>query len=186
MVQSNSISIGSGNNATSQMAQLQKALAEGQAHVTCKVPDADVGLVIGKGGMQIKLIQEKSGANIQIPQMADTDNPAVRTVNITHQNKEGAEFAKTMIEEVLREKAQNGGGGDVTIQVNVSVISVGFAQWCVCVPVPLMHSSAEVRKLRSARSGRVEDVRKSSGWMIHCRYGEYLFIDSFHLIELSP
>mmetsp|Transcript_32830 Transcript_32830/g.74978 ORF Transcript_32830/g.74978 Transcript_32830/m.74978 type:complete len:468 (+) Transcript_32830:31-1434(+) len=160
MVQSNSISIGSGNNATSQMAQLQKALAEGQAHVTCKVPDADVGLVIGKGGMQIKLIQEKSGANIQIPQMADTDNPAMRTVNITHQNKEGAEFAKTMIEEVLKEKAQSGGGGDVTIQVNVSFISVGFASWCVCMSVPLMPSSAEVRKLRSGRSSR--GVRKSS------------------------
>lgn len=71
---------GPGNNAASQMAQLQKALSEGQAHVTVQVPDADVGLIIGKGGMQIRNIQEKSGANIQIPQVADANNPLVRTV----------------------------------------------------------------------------------------------------------
>ena len=99
-----------GNNASAQIIQLRKALAEGQVHVTVKVPDADVGLIIGKGGMQIRNIQENSGANVQIPQVADADNPAVRTVNITHQNKEGGEFAKQMIEEILASKAREGGG----------------------------------------------------------------------------
>ena len=117
--------VGAGSNAAAQMAQLQKALAEGQSHVTVQVPDADVGLIIGKGGLQIRNIQEKSGANVQIPQVADAGNPTVRTVNITHPNKEGAEFAKQMIEEVLATKVQQGamGGGnqDVTIQVNVSI-----------------------------------------------------------------
>ena len=125
--------VGPGNNAASQMMQLQKALGEGQVHVTVRVPDADVGLIIGKGGMQIRNIQEKSGANIQIPQVADANDPTVRTVNITHINKEGGEFAKQMIEEILASKVNNGGGmgggaygggggaGDTTIQVNVSV-----------------------------------------------------------------
>jgi len=120
--------VGPGSNAASQMLQLQKALAEGQAHVTVQVPDADVGLVIGKGGMQIRNIQEKSGANVQIPQAADANNPLVRTVNITHPNIEGANFAKQMIEEIMSSKASMnnggggmGGGGDVTIQVNVSI-----------------------------------------------------------------
>ena len=119
---------GPGSNATAQMAQLQKALAEGQQHVTVQVPDADVGLIIGKGGAQIRTIQESSGANVQIPQVADANNPAVRTVNITHPNKEGAEFAKQMIQEILNTKLQQqqqhgGGGGDqTTIQVNVSFI----------------------------------------------------------------
>jgi polyribonucleotide nucleotidyltransferase len=127
---------GPGSNATAQMAQLQKALAEGQQHVTVQVPDADVGLIIGKGGAQIRNIQENSGANVQIPQVADANNPTVRTVNITHPNKEGAEFAKQMIQEILNAKLQQqagvggggggsfgggiGGGGDITIQVNVS------------------------------------------------------------------
>lgn len=122
---------GPGYNASTQMAQLQKALAEGQVHVTVQVPDADVGLIIGKGGMQIRNIQEKSGANVQIPQVADANNPLVRTVNITHPNKEGGEFAKQMIEEILASKLSaggggmggSGGGGDVTIQVNVSIFS---------------------------------------------------------------
>lgn len=127
---------GAGYNASTQMVQLQKALSEGQVHVTVQVPDADVGLIIGKGGMQIRNIQEKSGANIQIPQVADANNPLVRTVNITHPNKEGGEFAKQMIEEILASKLTNnagggggggaggmmGGGGDVTIQVNVSMV----------------------------------------------------------------
>lgn len=78
-----------GNNATTQMMALQTALNQGQVHVTVQVPDADVGLIIGKGGLQIRNIQEKSGANVQIPQVADANNPAVRTVNITHPNKEG-------------------------------------------------------------------------------------------------
>ena len=124
---------GPGYNAASQMAQLQKALSEGQAHVTIQVPDADVGLIIGKGGAQIRNIQEKSGANVQIPQVADANNPLVRTVNITHPNREGGEFAKQMIEEVLATKAMNNpggggggggmmmGGGEVTIQLNVSI-----------------------------------------------------------------
>lgn len=121
---------GPGSNATAQMAQLQKALSEGQQHVTVQVPDADVGLIIGKGGAQIRTIQESSGANVQIPQVADANNPTVRTVNITHPNKEGAEFAKQMIQEILNAKLQQqqqhggggGGGGDSTIQVNVSLI----------------------------------------------------------------
>eukprot|EP00984_Skeletonema_dohrnii_P003666 scaffold1263_cov134-Skeletonema_dohrnii-CCMP3373.AAC.2 len=124
--------VGPGSNATAQMAQLQKALAEGQQHVTVQVPDADVGLIIGKGGAQIRTIQESSGANVQIPQVADANNPSVRTVNITHPNKEGAEFAKQMIQEILNAKLQQqqqhggggmgggmgGGGGDTTVQVN--------------------------------------------------------------------
>jgi far upstream element-binding protein len=141
------VGAGPGYNAASQMAQLQKALAEGQAHVTIQVPDADVGLIIGKGGAQIRNIQEKSGANVQIPQVADANNPLVRTVNITHPNREGGEFAKQMIEEVLATKLANnnggvmgggmgimggggggGGMGEVTIQVNVSMYILFFGQ----------------------------------------------------------
>jgi far upstream element-binding protein len=120
-----------GSAAMAQMAALQQALAEGQTHVTVQVPDADVGLIIGKGGAQIRNIQEKSGANVQIPQVADAGNPSVRTVNITHPNAEGANFAKQMIEEVLASKAANtmNGNQDVTIQVNVSRCVFFLLSW---------------------------------------------------------
>lgn len=125
-----------GSGAMAQMQQLQQALAEGQTHVTVQVPDADVGLIIGKGGMQIRNIQEKSGANVQIPQVADAGNPTVRTVNITHPNAEGANFAKQMIEEVLASKAANSMNGgmnqDVTIQVNVSIDFFGLRLLFLC------------------------------------------------------
>jgi far upstream element-binding protein len=130
---SSSTALGGGSSASSQMALLQKALNEGQKHITVQVPDADVGLIIGKQGAQIRTIQDTSGANVQIPQVADAGNPSVRTVNITCPTLEGAEFAKQMIEEVLASKAQvggggmgggGGGGGDVTIQVNVSVLLI--------------------------------------------------------------
>jgi far upstream element-binding protein len=123
---------GPGANASGQAAQLQNALSEGQAHVTVAVPNSDVGLVIGKGGMTIRSIQERSGGNVQIPQGPDHDNPSIRTVNITHPQKEGAEFAKTLIEEVLSSKQNHGGGGGggggygnsaggVTVQVQVRI-----------------------------------------------------------------
>ena len=103
-----------------------------QQYVTVAVPNSDVGLVIGKGGMTIRSIQERSGGNVQIPQGPDHDNPSIRTVNITHPQKEGAEFAKTLIEEVLSSKQNHGGGGGggggygnsaggVTVQVQVRI-----------------------------------------------------------------
>jgi far upstream element-binding protein len=122
---------GPGSNAAGQAAQLQAALSQGQEHVTVQVPNSDVGLVIGKGGMTIRSIQERSGANVQIPQGPDHNNPSVRTVNITHPNQEGAEFAKTLIEEVLATKMNNGGGGGsygaaggISVQVQVSTLVV--------------------------------------------------------------
>jgi far upstream element-binding protein len=128
---------GPGSNAAGQAAQLQIALSQGHAHVTVTVPNNDVGLVIGKGGMTIRSIQERSGANVQIPSGPDANNPMIRTVNITHQQLEGADFAKTLIEEVLSNKFGNnqggaygggggsyGGGGQVaggiSVQVHVS------------------------------------------------------------------
>ena len=122
---------GPGNNAAGQAAQLQTALAEGHQHVVVRAPNNDVGLIIGKGGMTIRSIQERSGANVQIPQQPDGDNPMVRTINITHPSKEGAEFAKTLIEEVLNSKPSHYGGGnnagnnpnDVSVQIQVSLSS---------------------------------------------------------------
>lgn len=130
-------SSGPGSNAAGQAAQLQQALAGGQAHVTVQVPNNDVGLVIGKSGTTIRSIQERSGANVQIPSGPDVGNPMIRTVNITHPDKEGAEFAKTLIEEVLSSKTSHhqgshGGGAvgsspsDISVQVQIPDKDVGM------------------------------------------------------------
>ena len=103
--------VGPGANAAAQAQQFQRALQEGHALVKLKVPNADVGLVIGRGGATIRQMQERSGANIQIPPGPDSDDPASRTVSVTHPQQEGAEFAQRLIEEVLKGRVGGAGGG---------------------------------------------------------------------------
>ena len=109
---------GGGNNPASQDAKLREAVAAGHVLVTVEVPDTDVGLVIGKAGATIKGIQDRSGANVQIPQTGDPANPSIRTVSITHPNQEGAQLAKQLIHDILGTKRNQ--VPHVTIQVEVS------------------------------------------------------------------
>ena len=118
---------GGGNT---QQHKLNEAISAGHALLTIAVPDGDVGLIIGRGGMTIRSIQDRSGANIQIPQVADANNPATRTVSITHPHVEGANVAKQLIEEMLATKTQNNQSGPYTsIQVAVCIL---FDVCCVC------------------------------------------------------
>jgi len=97
----NSVVDSGGNNSNSQTdsteIKVQEALAEGHKLVKVEVPDADVGLVIGKGGVTIKFIQGSTGSCIQIPQVANADDASIRTISITCPTQEGAEAAKTQV-----------------------------------------------------------------------------------------
>lgn len=107
---------------STQQHKLNEAISAGHSLVTVTVPDGDVGLIIGRGGATIRSIQDRSGANIQIPQQADADNPMARTVSITHPHVEGANVAKQLIEELLSSKAQQNQSGPYTnIQVAVCI-----------------------------------------------------------------
>lgn len=55
----------------------------GGVNVFLKLPDDRVGLVIGKGGMTIRYIQDSTGAKVQIPKYPDADNPSVRTATVS-------------------------------------------------------------------------------------------------------
>lgn len=126
---------GPGLGMQSKDAKVQQALDQGHVLKTVEVPDADVGLIIGKGGSTIQDIQGRTGASIQIPPSANADNTAIRTVSITHPTDQGAQEAATMIESILASKKSHqnsygnngggmaGGGGagaQTTIQVAVS------------------------------------------------------------------
>jgi transcription antitermination factor NusA-like protein len=101
---------------------LKEALDAGHALVTVQVPDADVGLVIGKGGATIKAIQEQTGANIQVPPSADVNDATKRTISITHPDKAGALAAKERIESLLKNMPSYGSGEEqITIQIQVSM-----------------------------------------------------------------
>ena len=74
----------------------------GMSHTAqVKVPDSKVGLVIGKRGATIKRIQMQSGANVQVPQQADADNPAFRTTTLTGPTEQSVAMAKRLIDDVI-------------------------------------------------------------------------------------
>ena len=81
------------------------------------VPNDKVGVIIGKQGMTIKGIQERSRAQIQIPSTADEDNPGVRTLCIGGDTKEAVDAAQMEIIVALQQQAMasqllgSGGGG---------------------------------------------------------------------------
>jgi len=107
-----------------QDSKLQEAIQAGHVLVEIKVPDTDVGLIIGKAGVTIRSIQDRTGANIQIPQTGDADNPSVRTVSITHPHFEGAALAQQLIEELLSTKKEH--VPFLTMQVQIPDKDVGM------------------------------------------------------------
>jgi len=67
------------------------------------VPNDKVGIVIGRGGVTIKGIQERTQAQVQIPQGPDEDNPAIRTLSVGADTREAAEAAQMEIFLVLQQ-----------------------------------------------------------------------------------
>lgn len=74
--------------------------------VKLPVPNDKVGIIIGKGGMTIKGIQERSKAMVQIPPGADEDNPQVRTLSIGGTSKEAVDAAQVEIFMTLSNQQQ--------------------------------------------------------------------------------
>ena len=94
--------------------RLEEALAQGHAHFKVPIPDEDVGLVIGKGGATIRSLQDRTGANIQVPSASESQN-GKRTVHITHPNAQGAQQAQQLIEELLQTHAHASSGANKNI-----------------------------------------------------------------------
>ena len=122
---------GVGGRTDNTEAKVQEALSGGHKLVKVEVPDADVGLVIGKGGSTIKFIQETTGSSVQIPHAAEPDNPSVRIISITCPTEEGAEGAKTQILNIIKNKPignhrgsnsnHNGGMNKDAVSVQVAI-----------------------------------------------------------------
>lgn len=70
--------------------------------VKVKVPNNKVGIIIGKGGATIKTIQERTGAQVQIPSGPDEDNPNLRTLSIGGDSLESVEAAQREITVTLQ------------------------------------------------------------------------------------
>jgi far upstream element-binding protein len=77
---------------TTQMKELDNSFI-----LKVKVPNDKVGLVIGKMGMTVKGIQERTRSTVQIPVGPDEDDPEVRTLTIGAESKEAVEAAQMEI-----------------------------------------------------------------------------------------
>lgn len=75
--------------------------------VKLPVPNDKVGIIIGKGGMTIKGIQERTRTNVQIPLGPDDDNPSVRTLSIGGDTKEAVDACQMEIFMTLQQQQQN-------------------------------------------------------------------------------
>lgn len=75
--------------------------------VKLPVPNDKVGIIIGKGGMTIKGIQERTRAQVQIPAGPDDDNKDVRTLSIGGDTKEAVDAAQMEIFMALQQQQQN-------------------------------------------------------------------------------
>lgn len=71
------------------------------------VPNDKVGIIIGKGGMTIKGVQERTRSTVQIPQGPDADNPAVRTLIIGAETQDSVIQAQQEILLVIQAQHQN-------------------------------------------------------------------------------
>ena len=101
----------------SEMIKARKAnggWSTGPCAKTLVVDNSKIGLIIGKGGLTVKGIQERSGANVAIPSEADTDNPLKRTLTITGQTDEAVREASVEIENMLRNHDLSSGFGDAS------------------------------------------------------------------------
>ncbi len=84
------------------------------------VPNEKVGVIIGKGGIVIKAIQDRTGSHVQIPPQADDDNPSVRTLSIGAESREAVEACQMEIFMVLQQQQQQ----TAAAPMNVMYISI--------------------------------------------------------------
>jgi far upstream element-binding protein len=75
--------------------------------VKLPVPNDKVGIIIGRGGMTIKGIQERTKSFVQVPPGPDENDPNVRTLSIGADTKEAVDAAQMEIFMTFQSQQQN-------------------------------------------------------------------------------
>lgn len=137
--QSGGGSTGLGQQKTNNQRELDHAFI-----IKVKVPNNKVGIIIGKGGITVKMIMERTRAQVQIPSNPDEDNPNVRTLSIGGDTKESVENAQAEITIALQQSAlalggPPGGGGSLMVNSGLGV-SQGLSQFLAQQPSQLSQS----------------------------------------------
>ena len=87
----------------------------GPLSLDVKIPNDRAGTVIGRGGMTIKTIQAKNRVNVQIPKVADHDDPIHRTITISGHSEADLQNAKNEIAAVLMMSNQQHVNGSAVV-----------------------------------------------------------------------
>nr|XP_057921221.1 far upstream element-binding protein 2 [Doryrhamphus excisus]XP_057921222.1 far upstream element-binding protein 2 [Doryrhamphus excisus] len=103
-----SLSIGAQLAALSQQSMRPSTMTE-----ECRVPDAMVGLIIGRGGEQINKIQQDSGCKVQIAH--DSAGLAERSVSLTG-SPEAIQRAKALIDDIVSRGPDSSNGQTGSMQ----------------------------------------------------------------------
>ena len=112
------------------------------------VPNEKVGVIIGKGGIVIKAIQDRTGSHVQIPAQADDDNPSVRTLSIGAESREAVEACQMEIFMVLQQQQQQ----TAAAPMNVMYISIPDDK----VGVVIGKGGATIKDLQSRHGCRIQ------------------------------
>lgn len=95
--------------------------------VNLPMPNERVGLIIGKGGMTIKSLQEKTNCQVYIPPGPDEDNPAVRTLTIGSNYEQCLEaIQKEIFNLVQASQSTISSSGTSTISMTVPDDKIGL------------------------------------------------------------
>jgi far upstream element-binding protein len=152
--------------------------------VKLPVPNDKVGFIIGKGGMNIKGIQERTRSNVQIPLGPDEENPQVRTLSIGAHSKEDVDAAQMEIFMTLQQEAAGKGNTAGAVFMLVPDDRVGIIigkqgatikdiqnRLRVRVQIPQQPDPGSMPPMRTVRYVDVEILREvllcGAGWSAH-------------------
>lgn len=95
--------------------------------IKVQIPNDKVGIIIGKQGVTLRAIQDRTRATMQIPTQCDDDDPTMRTISIGADMKEDADAAQKEIFMLLQQQTQ--------AQIMASAATTAPLQ-AVCIAIP--------------------------------------------------
>ncbi|OQR86849.1 hypothetical protein ACHHYP_09835 [Achlya hypogyna] len=110
------------------------------------VPNEKVGFIIGRQGATVKGVQQRTGANIVVPSIPDSENPSLRTLIITG-TSEAKEAARVEIQMLVNDQHQLLPQGANTIYMQLPNERVG---------VVIGRQGANVRAIQDRHDCRIQ------------------------------
>ena len=142
-----------------------------QVTATVPCPDEKVGAVIGRGGGNIKTIQQKTGAHVSVPKEQDPNNRGTRVVMVSGPTQSAVDMAVAEINSLI-----NGGGDPLPLGMSMpNAYASGSGMTMPIVGGPPGHVSFTMQ-LNDDRAGAligragsvIRDLQERTGCRVSC------------------